>query len=67
MKYMPKKINFYGFDGTYNKSSKYFYKDSNNNDYAWNTKEEDDWAISFKNEMNSFKSFCMGNNIKVIQ
>ena len=66
MKYMPKKINLFGFDGTYNKSSKYFYKDSQNNDYDWNKKEEDKWEILFKNEMNSFKNFCNENHIEVI-
>ena len=61
-----KKINLFGFDGTYNKSSKYFYKDSQNNDYDWNKKEEDKWEILFKNEMNSFKKFCNENHIEVI-
>ena len=34
-----KKINLYGFDGSYKKSTRYFYKDSDNNDYSWNDEQ----------------------------
>tara|TARA_Y100001978_G_C23459811_1_gene321786 strand:+ start:68 stop:658 length:591 start_codon:yes stop_codon:yes gene_type:complete len=67
MKYMPEKINLYGFDGTYSKSSKYFYKDSSNNDYAWSQQQEDTWEILFQDEMKSFMQFCRENNIEVMK
>ena len=63
----PKKINLYGFDGTYNKSTKYFYKDSDNNDYSWDNKQADNWALLFKEEMKTFLNFCHINKIEVVK
>lgn len=65
MQYKPKKINLFGFDGTYSKNSKYFYKDSKNMDYKWNITEEEQWSNLFEKEMNFFREYCSKEKIEL--